>query len=296
MDIQIKQCSHSYGGKLALDQVSLSIAEGMFGLLGPNGAGKTTLMRILTTLLTAGSGEITLGGIPVARKEEIRRIVGYLPQDFSVYPSFTVYETMDYLALLSGLNDSRERKLRIGRLLEQVNLERQAKKKVRSLSGGMKRRLGIAQAMVHSPQVLIVDEPTAGLDPEERIRFRNLLRDFSEGRVVILSTHIVEDIEFTCERVGVLKEGHVLYEGGVKGLLEQAKGAVWTTSVTREELDAVRRSYEVLSVLSEGDRIRVRLLSRHQPGFPAERMEPSIEDAYMLMMGGNGRVLERNAK
>ncbi|MBP1996051.1 ABC transporter ATP-binding protein [Paenibacillus eucommiae] len=285
MEIQIQQLSKRFGEKKALNKVNLRIGEGMFGLLGPNGAGKTSLMRILTTLLPKSEGSIQMAGVPIEDKMKIRSMVGYLPQDFSVYPSFTVYEAMDYLAILSGLDDRKARKEKIRLLLAKVNLEAQMKTKVRSLSGGMKRRLGIAQAIIHDPQVLIVDEPTAGLDPEERIRFRNLLRDFSEGRIVILSTHIVEDIEFTCENLAVLKQGQLLYEGKVKGLLLQAEGHVWTAAIERQELESIREKYAIISTVSEGDSIRLRLLGSERPFSHAEAVRPTIEDAYMKLMG-----------
>ncbi|WP_409347019.1 ABC transporter ATP-binding protein [Paenibacillus sp. MBLB4367] len=287
MEILIQQLTKTFGAKKALDSVNLRIGEGMFGLLGPNGAGKTSFMRILTTLLPKSGGHIEIGGIAIEEKARIRGMVGYLPQDFSIYPSFTVYEAMDYLGMLSGMSDRKARGHQIAYLLAKVNLEAQRKIKVRALSGGMKRRLGIAQAMLHDPRVLIVDEPTAGLDPEERIRFRHLLRDFSEGRIVILSTHIVEDIEFTCENLAVLKKGKLLYEGRVKGLLEHAKDAVWTATIERDELDAVRSAYPILSTVSEGDGIRLRLLSEQRPLAQAVSVQPTIEDAYMKLMEGS---------
>ena len=193
LEIEIKNLSKNYGKKQALDHVNLTISQGMFGLLGRNGAGKTTLMKTLVTLLKKQQGSITICGIPVEETAEIRKIVGYLPQDFSMYPNMTVYEAMDYLGVLSGMSKE-ERRKRIPKLLKRVNLQDDRGKKVKALSGGMRRRLGIAQAILHNPKVLIVDEPTAGLDPEERVRFRNLLSEISEERIVILSTHIVGDI------------------------------------------------------------------------------------------------------
>lgn len=211
--IEIKELNKFYGKKKqALSNVNLTIGQGMFGLLGRNGAGKTTLMKTLATLLQKQSGSISVCGIPIENAKAIRKIIGYLPQDFSIYPTMNVIEVMDYLGILSGIG-SRERKKRIELLLKKVNLIEQKNKKVKALSGGMKRRLGIAQALLNDPKVLIVDEPTAGLDPEERIRFRNLLCDVAEERIVILSTHIVGDIEATCENLAILNEGSVLYCG-----------------------------------------------------------------------------------
>jgi ABC-type multidrug transport system, ATPase component len=222
-EIRISNLSKNYGNKQALKGVSLYLEKGMFGLLGRNGAGKTTLMRILTTLLNKSTGEISICGIPVEKASEIRKIVGYLPQDFSCYPNMNVYEALDYLGVLSGV-EKRKRKERIVQLLEEVNLGDCRKVKVKALSGGMKRRLGIAQALLHEPKVLIVDEPTAGLDPEERIRFRNLLCEVAKNKIVMLSTHIVEDIEKTCENIAILDKGEIIYNGLIKSFIGEAKG------------------------------------------------------------------------
>lgn len=284
MKLIINNLEKYYGNKKVLKGVSIEISEGMFGLLGPNGAGKTTLMRILTTLVPKSGGDIRIGNTHIENKKSIRKIIGYLPQDFSVYPSLSVYEAMDYLAILSGMNNKASRKKRIDFLLEKVNLQGHRNTKFKALSGGMKRRLGIAQAIVHNPEVLIVDEPTAGLDPEERIRFRNLLRDFSEGRIVILSTHIVEDVEFTCENLAILNEGQFLYKGRVTDLLENAKGFVWTATVERDRLDSIRNKYTVISTVSEGSSIKLKLISGEKPFVDAECTDPSIEDAYMKLM------------
>ncbi|WP_074042363.1 ABC transporter ATP-binding protein [Desnuesiella massiliensis] len=217
MQIKISNLSKQFGNKTALDDVNLEINSGMFGLLGRNGAGKTTLMRILTTLLTKTSGDITICDIPIEKSRDIRKIVGYLPQDFSMYPNMTVYEAMDYLGVLSEI-PSRKRKGIVLELLDKVNLYDCQKVRIKALSGGMKRRLGIAQAIMHDPKVIIVDEPTAGLDPEERMRFKNLLSDISKDKIVILSTHIIEDIEETCENVAILNNGKVIYNGKTEKL------------------------------------------------------------------------------
>ncbi|MEA4826155.1 MAG: ABC transporter ATP-binding protein [Clostridium sp.] len=286
MNIIIDNLKKSYGDKDVLKGINLNIEEGMFGLLGPNGAGKTTLMRILTTLIPKTEGSIKIGNLDIDNQKEIRKIIGYLPQDFSIYPTMSVYEALDYLALLSGMKNRKFRKERIEYLLEKVNLQNYMNTKVKALSGGMKRRLGIAQAILHSPKIIIVDEPTAGLDPEERIRFRNLLRDFSEGRIVILSTHIVEDVEFTCENLAILNEGKLLYKGKVRELLENAEGYVWTSNINRDELDGVRNKYPIISTVSEGNLIKLRLISENKPFENAEAVKPSIEDAYMKLMRG----------
>ncbi|MFD3158100.1 ABC transporter ATP-binding protein [Haloimpatiens sp. FM7330] len=284
MKIVIKNLKKKYGHKKVINGIDMDIHEGMFGLLGPNGAGKTTLMRILTTLIPKTEGDIKINNIDINNKKEIRKMIGYLPQDFSIYPTMSVYEALDYLALLSGMKNKKLRNERIKYLLKKVNLENYMKTKVKALSGGMKRRLGIAQAIIHNPKVVIVDEPTAGLDPEERIRFRNLLRDFSEGRIVILSTHIVEDVEFTCENLAILNKGNLLYKGRVKELLKNAEGYVWTANIDREELDSVRNRYPIISTVSEGNSIRLKLISQEKPLENAENVKPSIEDAYMKFM------------
>ena len=247
--IVLEDVCKDYGSKRALNQINLTIESGMFGLLGPNGAGKTTMMKILTSLLPKTSGKITMCGIPIEKSKEIRSIVGYLPQEFSMYGTMSVYEGMDYLAVLSGVQKSQRRE-RIMELLKKVNLDDCAKKKIKALSGGMKRRMGIAQALIHNPRVLIVDEPTAGLDPEERVRFRNLLCEVAQERIVLLSTHIVGDIEATCEKIAVLKEGNLLYNGTVTQLLEGAKEVIFQAEVSRIELEKVKSHYFVTGMVS----------------------------------------------
>lgn len=241
MEIVINNLSKNYGKKSALKNVSVTIHSGMYGLLGRNGAGKTSLMRILATLSVPSSGEISMNGIPIKETTKIREIVGYLPQDFSFYRNMSVYGAMDYLGLLSNIPD-KVRKERISALLEQVNLKENVRTKVKALSGGMKRRLGIAQALLHNPQILIVDEPTAGLDPEERIRFRNLLSEFAEDRIVILSTHISSDVESSCENIGVLDNGRMIWSGGTEGLVKQAEGKVYLISAAKRKTSSLRKN------------------------------------------------------
>ncbi len=284
--IQIKGLNKFYGKKQALRNVELSIGQGMFGLLGRNGAGKTTLMKTLAALLQKQSGEITVCGVPIENAREIRKIIGYLPQEFSMYPSMSVGEAMDYLAILSGLG-KRDRKDAIQALLEKVNLTEHRHKKVRALSGGMKRRLGIAQALLNNPRVLIVDEPTAGLDPEERVRFRNLLSELAEERIVILSTHIVGDIEATCEDIAILDEGRLLYNGTVEGLLATAQGKVFTVGADRRELSQFKKELLITGMHMQGQKAYVRFVSE-QAVYDAKICEPNIEDAYMLYLNQNG--------
>ena len=285
--IEIKELNKFYGKKKqALSNVNLTIEQGMFGLLGRNGAGKTTLMKTLATLLKKQSGSISVCGIPIENAKEIRKIVGYLPQDFSMYPTMTVIEAMDYLGILSGIG-TKERKERIDLLLKKVNLTEHKNKKVKALSGGMKRRLGIAQALLNDPKVLIVDEPTAGLDPEERIRFRNLLCDVSEERIVILSTHIVGDIEATCENLAILNEGSILYCGTVSDLLDTANGKVFSKMVDKRDLPKLKKEYNIIGMHSQGNKTHIRFLAE-VPYPDAESCEPNIEDAYMLYLWNNG--------
>ena len=290
--IEIKNVNKFYGKKQALKDINLTIEQGMFGLLGRNGAGKTTLMKLLATLHGKQSGEITVCGIPVEKSKEIRSITGYLPQDFSMYPSMKVEECLDYLGVLSGMSKA-ERKERIRMLLKKVNLTDKKACRVKSLSGGMKRRLGIAQALLHNPKVLIVDEPTAGLDPEERIRFRNLLCEVAEERIVLLSTHIVGDIEATCEQIAVMNEGEILWRGTVTKLLKNAEGKVYKALVNREQLAHLKKTCIVTSVLQQGANAEARFIAEEP--LPAEitmlPAEPNCEDAYMYCLYQHGCVV-----
>ncbi|MDE7325896.1 MAG: ABC transporter ATP-binding protein [Lachnospiraceae bacterium] len=294
--IRISGVNKYYGRKQALTDINLTIQQGMFGLLGRNGAGKTTLMKTLAALHKKQSGTISVCGIPIEQAKEIRGITGYLPQDFSMYPSMTVEESLDYLGILSGM-DGNLRREREEMLLKRVNLTEHKTKKVRALSGGMKRRLGIAQALLHNPKVLIVDEPTAGLDPEERIRFRNLLCEVAEERIVILSTHIVGDIEATCEDIAIMNEGHILWQGTVSGLLSDAKGKVFTININKKFLAQVKKDYIVTGMLVQNEFTTVRLISDKMPTLNgAEVAEPNVEDAYMYCLYRNGCELGGGAE
>ena len=289
-EIVIRNLSKSYGKKQALKNVDLRIGKGMFGLLGRNGAGKTTLMKVLSTLLEKDSGKVKVCGIPVEHASEIRKITGYLPQEFSMYPNMKVREALDYLGVLSGLTKAQRRE-RIPMLLERVNLTENAGTKVKALSGGMKRRLGIAQAILHDPKVLIVDEPTAGLDPEERVRFRNLLSEIAEDRIVILSTHIVSDVEATCEEIAVIDQGRILFRGTVEELLSLVEGRVYRAEVSRKELDRIRSSYNVTSMITLGNNVKVRFLADTEPFSTAQHCDAGVEDAYMYLMQREGAPL-----
>lgn len=277
--------------------MSVTIHSGMYGLLGRNGAGKTSLMRILATLSVPSSGEISMNDIPIKETAKIREIVGYLPQDFSFYRNMSVYDAMDYLGLLSSIPD-KVRKERISALLEQVNLKENMRTKVKALSGGMKRRLGIAQALLHNPQILIVDEPTAGLDPEERIRFRNLLSEFAEDRIVILSTHISSDVESSCENIGVLDNGRMIWCGGTEELVKQAEGKVYLISAAKKKDKLIKEKYTVLNIIASGSGTQYRVLSDTPPEEKHILQDPTLEDGYMYLLsqtdgGINNEVISK---
>ncbi|WMM23572.1 ABC transporter ATP-binding protein [Tissierella sp. MB52-C2] len=278
MKIQIKELEKYYGAYKILDRINLTFNEGIHGLLGPNGAGKTTLIRILSTLLSKTSGEIYYDNIKVDNKEEIRKIIGYLPQEFSFYPNFTVYETLDYFASLSNIKLNKKEILD---RLEMVHLQDIYKAKTKTLSGGMKRRLGIAVAMVGDPEVLIVDEPTAGLDPEERIRVRNMLSNFGKTKTVLLSTHIVEDIQLSCKSLSILNKGKLIYSGTVKEIIKEAEGYVWNLNVNFGDSEQYMDKYNVISSIADEDKISLRILSREKPSLNANDISPTLEDAYM---------------
>ncbi|HBF0728691.1 TPA: ABC transporter ATP-binding protein [Clostridioides difficile] len=286
MKIAVSNLSKRFGKKQALDNINLEIDSGMFGLLGRNGAGKTTFMRILATLLSKTEGSIYMCGVPIENTKEIRNMVGYLPQDFSMYPNMTVYKAMDYLAVLSDIPLRKRRKI-IAKLLSKVNLTNYQNVKVKSLSGGMNRRLGIAQALIHNPRVLIVDEPTAGLDPEERIRFRNLLCEIANDRIVILSTHIVGDIEATCENVAILNSGKVIYNGSTEALAKLAEGKVYSIEVDKKDIENIKSRFIVIGMLTHGGKTILRIISDDKPFETAVNCNPTIEDGYMLIMGGD---------
>ncbi|GKX32235.1 ABC transporter ATP-binding protein [Vallitalea longa] len=280
MKICIKNLNKKYGKKHVLDNINLELENGMHGLLGPNGAGKTTLMRILTTLLTKTSGEITYNGINVDNKKAVRKIIGYLPQEFSLYPNMSVYETLEYFYLLSDIKPT---KAKVLSSLRKVHLDSCKKLKIKALSGGMKRRLGIAIALINNPEVLIVDEPTAGLDPEERIRFRNLLSDLSKDKVIILSTHIVEDIALTCSSLTVIKEGNIKYNGKVSDFIRIGKGKVFKLPVSIDKLNEIKDRYVIVSTVLDEDMAYLKIISDTKPE-GAETVNPTLEDSYMILM------------
>jgi ABC-2 type transport system ATP-binding protein len=273
-----------HGGVYALNNVDLTIPPGMFGLLGPNGAGKTTLMRILAGIVRPTSGTIRIGaydGSTERGRTAVKRMLGYLPQDFGVYPDLNAREFLDYIAILKGLRDRTLRHKRIEALLEIVSLTQVANRKLKTYSGGMKRRIGIAQALLNDPALLIVDEPTAGLDPEERIRFRNLLSELGDNRTVLLSTHIVEDIAQTCQRLAVLKDGHLIFQGTTVAAMREAQGKVWiiTTSGYKPE-----GTFTIVATLHMGTTAQYRVVGDPSPEAAAVPAEPTLEDTYVWLM------------
>jgi ABC-2 type transport system ATP-binding protein len=270
-----------------LHPVDLTITEGIFALLGPNGAGKSTLMSILATLLDPTQGTAIIDGHDVRKdKHAVRNILGYLPQDFGLYPLLSAYETLDYMALLCNIHDASDRKKRIDMLLDRMNLTEARNRAVGGFSGGMRQRVGLAQALLNSPKLLIVDEPTAGLDPEERIRVRSLLAELGGGRVILLSTHLIEDVEAVADRVAILHKGRLRYVGDVAGMLETVRGRVWQLDVTPEELPALRGKYLETGLLREGGQIHIRVVADHMDGGRFRPVEPNLEDAYIWLMQG----------
>lgn len=287
MDIKITDLVKDYSKFRALDHISLSIGSGMFGLLGPNGAGKTTLMRIITTLIQITSGQVTVGGVDVMRDPGfVRKNLGYIPQDFGFYKSLNAYELLDYIGTMKGLARA-ERQQQIKTLLEQVNLTKDAKRRVGGYSGGMKQRLGIAQALLGNPPLIVVDEPTAGLDPEERIRFRNLLTHLSGQRTVLLSTHIVADIEASCNAVAVLNHGKVVFNGTPEQLVQQAQGRVWLLDIDPDEYSQIERQYKVIASRAVNGRLQVRLVASENPLGRSKPSESGLEEGYIAVMAGS---------
>ncbi len=274
----------------ALNGIDLQIGPGMFGLLGPNGAGKTTLMRILAGIVNPSSGEVRVNGHDLSAesgKQAVKSTLGYLPQELGMYPELTAAQFVDYMAILKGMDDSRARRQSVEKMLEMVGLGHEAGRKIKGFSGGMKRRVGIAQALVNDPQLLIVDEPTAGLDPEERIRFRNLLVQLAAERTVLLSTHIVEDIGQTCRDVAVLAQGQVIFRGSPAELTESAVGHVWT--FTTDKPEKPNHNLTVVSMLHLADGIQYRLVGQDADDYPtAEKTQPGLEDGYVWLMKNSG--------
>lgn len=291
MQISIKKLSKQYSrGKYALREVDLKIGSGMFGLLGPNGAGKTTLMRILVTMLEPSSGEVTIDGMALHKhRKQVRQMTGYLPQDFSIFSKLKVWEFLDYVASLNGVRERRVRLAKIDQLLEDVGLFDVRDRRSSKLSGGMKRRLGIAQTLIGDPRIMIVDEPTTGLDPEERVRFRNLLADLSvQDMIILLSTHIVGDISSTCANVALLNAGKIVFDGSPDELISAAKGKVWKVTAGVEESDRLKEQYPVISTVPLDNGYELRLVADDISVKGAVPVDPNLEDAYIFFMKSIG--------
>ena len=287
MQLHIENLSKTYpGGVRALDGVSLSIPTGMFGLLGPNGAGKSTLMRILATLQNADSGSAMLGDIDVLRdRVSVRKILGYLPQEFGVYPRVSAVRLLTHLAALKGVGtNARDRKLVVESLLERVNLSDVRNKAVSTYSGGMRQRFGIAQALLGDPRLLIVDEPTAGLDPGERNRFYNLLAEVGESIIVILSTHIVQDVKELCKNMAIIHHGKLLFHGAPSDAEQKLAGRVWAKSMTKQELHEKPWQYPILSTKLVAGTPYVRVYCESEPGYGFQASEPDLEDVFFSFL------------
>jgi ABC-2 type transport system ATP-binding protein len=288
MELKIDGLSKTYAnGVRALHDVSLTIPRGMYGLLGPNGAGKSTLMRTIATLQEADSGSVRLGVLDVLKqKDELRRQLGYLPQEFGVYPRISAQDMLDHLATLKGIGGSKQRKQLVEAMLKRCNLYDVRKKSLTSFSGGMRQRFGIAQALIGNPQLLIVDEPTAGLDPGERNRFYNLLAEVGEQVIVILSTHIVEDVTDLCTKMAIIHEGRVLYEGKPDDAVAELKDRVWQRSIAKADLTSYEQRYRVISNRLVGGRPHLHVLSLQSPEDGFEPSVPDLEDVFFTRIRG----------
>ncbi|HYE46841.1 MAG TPA: ABC transporter ATP-binding protein [Caulobacter sp.] len=282
----VENLTHVYpNGHKALDEVSLTVPKGMYGLLGPNGAGKSTLMRTIATLQAPTSGHVRFGDIDVLQDpEELRKVLGYLPQDFGVYPRVSAYDMLDHMAVLKGVSNARERRETVEYLLNQTNLWAVRKRALAGFSGGMRQRFGIAQALIGDPRLIIVDEPTAGLDPEERNRFLNLLAEIGENVVVILSTHIVEDVSDLCPAMAIICDGRIVRQGAPLELVAQLKGRIWKKTIDKAELPAVRERYNVIHTRLFTGRTVVHIESDSDPGDGFVPVEGGLEDVYFTTL------------
>ena len=291
MNISIKNLTKIYDNKkIALDDINLEIGKGLFGLLGPNGAGKTTLMRILVTLMKPTSGVVKINQFDLQKdRKHIRRLLGYLPQEFSTFPKIRTWEFLDYSARLAGLSSPAHRLQKVDEFLEKVGLFDARDRMANKLSGGMKRRLGIAQALIGDPQILVVDEPTTGLDPEERIRFRNLLTEMGEeDRIILLSTHIVADISSTCHDMALLFEARLGFQGPPEQLIDQARGFVYQIEATDADLPMIKEKYAVVSTIPFERGWRVEVVTGNVDGYIAKPVEPNLEHAYVHFIEKQG--------
>lgn len=288
MELAIDRLTKQYKNKIAVDRVSIKLKPGVYGLLGANGAGKTTLMRMICDIQNPTSGQIKYNGTDIKKLgEDYRQILGYLPQDFGYYPDFTAYDFLMYIAALKGLSKEKA-EMKVNELLQIVNLENEKKQKVKTFSGGMKQRLGIAQAMLNNPKILILDEPTAGLDPKERVKFRNLISSFSQDKIVILSTHIVSDIEFIADEIIVMKAGKKILTGTQEELLQDLRGSVWKcVAYDKKEVEMLNHKYCIINIHQENNTTELRIVSKQKPTVNAVNIEPNLEDLYLAYFQDN---------
>ena len=280
--LKINNLSKTYAnGVKALDNISIELTNGMFGLLGPNGAGKSSLMRTLATLQEADSGAAFLDDIDIFKNPtELRKVLGYLPQEFGVYPQITAYQLLDHMAILKGISNGKERKNLVEYLLQKVNLFDKKNQNVKGFSGGMKQRVGIAQALIGSPKLIIVDEPTAGLDPGERNRFHNLLADVAEDVIIILSTHIVDDVTELCSNMAIMNTGKMVYQGTPQNVINELNGKVWQKIIERNEVDTYKTNYTVISDKMVAGKPLIHVLNDNNPGNGFESVTPNLEDVF----------------
>ena len=285
MKLELDGLTKEFGDFTAVNHINLTMTNGVYGILGVNGAGKTTLMRMLCTLLKPTSGTICCNGKDIFNMDsEYRKLLGYLPQDFGFYPEFTVEDYLLYIAALKGIRPVVAKK-RVKELISKVGLSKAAHKKMKKLSGGMKRRAGIAQAMLNNPKILILDEPTAGLDPNERIRFRNLISELSEDRLVLLSTHIVSDIEYIANEIWLMKDGEVLHKGSIEELINSMTETVWECLVPKNRVSDFMEKYKISNMKSEINQVMLRIISHEKPVENAMRVEASLEDVFLYYFG-----------
>lgn len=294
MELVFDRVTKQFKNKIAVDRVSLSLNKGVYGLLGANGAGKTTLMRMMCGVLRPDSGEIRYGNLSV-EDEAYREKLGYLPQQFGYYPEFTGEDFLMYMAALKGIS-KRQARERTKELLDTVSLLDVAKKKIRTYSGGMKQRLGIAQALINRPQILVLDEPTAGLDPKERVKFRNFISRLGSDRIVLLSTHIVSDIEHIADTILVMKDGNLVHQGGRSEIMEVIKGKVWETVAKGNDAEELMKKYPILNIRQEQEGIFLRLVSDMQPAADSVSVDATLEDLYLYYFSNEGGEHERNHK
>ena len=292
MKLEINNICKNYKDKVTVKNLNLCLESGVYGLLGANGAGKTTLMRMITTLLKPTSGNITYDGKDVIKMDEnYRKLLGYLPQKFGYYPEFSAQDYLLYMASLKGLKPSYA-KSKCKELLKAVSLYEVRKKKIKTFSGGMKRRLGIAQALINDPKILILDEPTSGLDPKERIHFRNIISELGKDKIVLLSTHIVSDVESIANNILIMKEGSIIANGTINELLKPIEDSVWTVEIEEKDIKKLERKYIISNMKNENRKILVRIISNNKPEYTALKEEATLEDLFMYYFGKGDELSE----